>query len=54
MGFAHLLGTEVALATFRARFDIPLDVDIKFCPEGNIENDRRPWHSCQNVNHIVN
>ena len=43
MGFAHLLKTEVALATFRARFDIPLDVDIEFCLEGNIENDGRPW-----------
>ena len=43
MGFAHLLRTDTALATFRARFDIPLAVDIEFCLEGNIENDRRPW-----------
>jgi len=42
MGFAHLLRTEAALATFIARFDIHLDVDIEFYPEGNIENDRRP------------
>ena len=42
MGFAHLFRTDTALATFRATFDIPLDVDTKFCLEGNIENDRRP------------
>ena len=42
MDFAHLLRTEAALATFRARFDILLNVDIEFCLEGNIENDRRP------------
>lgn len=42
MGFAYLLRTEAALATFRARFDVPLDVDIEYCHEGNIKNDRRP------------
>ena len=42
MGFAHLLKIEAALATFRARFNVPLDVDIKYCHEGSIENDRRP------------
>ena len=42
MGFSHLLKTEVALATFRARFNSPLDVDIKYYHEGNIENDRHP------------
>ena len=41
MGFADLLKTDVALATFRARFNIPLDVDVGFYPERNIEND---WH----------
>ena len=40
MGFAHLLRTKATLATFRARFDIPLDVDIEYYHEGNIENDR--------------
>ena len=40
MGFSHLLRTEAALATFMGRFDILLDVDIEFCPEGNIENGR--------------
>ena len=41
MGFSHLR-TEAALATFRTRFNISLDVDIEYYPEGNIENDRCP------------
>ena len=41
MGFARLLRIEAALETFRARFDIPLDVDIEYYHEGSIENDRR-------------
>ena len=42
MGFSQLLRTEAALATFRARFNIPLDVDIAYYHEGSIENDRHP------------
>lgn len=42
MSFAHLLKTETALANFRAKFDIPLDVDVAYCHKGSIENDRRP------------
>lgn len=42
MGFARLLKTEAALATFRTKFNIPLDVDIEYCYESSIENDRRP------------
>ena len=42
MVFARLLRTKAALASFRARFDIPLDVDIEYYHEGNIENDRCP------------
>ena len=42
MGFAHLLKTDAALATSRARFDIPLDVHVGFYLERNIENDRHP------------
>ena len=42
MVFARLLRSKAALASFRARFDIPLDVDIEYCHEGNIENDRCP------------
>jgi len=42
MGFTHLLKTDAALATSRARFDIPLDVHVGFYLERNIENDRHP------------
>lgn len=42
MGFAHLLKTEATLATFRTKFNIPLDVDIEYCHESSIENDRHP------------
>ena len=42
MGFSHLFRTESTLANFRARFDIPLDVDVAYCHEDNIANDRRP------------
>lgn len=44
MGFAHLLKTKATLATFRARFNVPLDVDIEYCPKGSIENDKH--YSC--------
>lgn len=43
MGFSHFLRIEATLATFRARFNIPLDVDIAYYHEGSIENDRRPY-----------
>ena len=42
MGFAHLLRTQVALTTFRARFNIPQDVNVEFCLKGDIENNRLP------------
>ena len=41
MGFA-LLRTQAALTAFKARFNIPQDVIIEFCPEGDIKNDRLP------------
>lgn len=42
MGFSHLLRIKASLDTFRARFDIPLDVDVAYCHEGNIKNNRPP------------
>ena len=42
MGFAHLLGIKAVVAAFKTRFNMPQDIDIEYCPEGNIENDRRP------------
>lgn len=42
MGFSHLLDTEAALASFRARFAIPNDVEVAYCHEDNIAFERRP------------
>ena len=42
MCFAYLFRTKVALVAFRTRFNIPQDVNVKFFPEGNIENDKLP------------
>lgn len=42
MGFSHLVNTQVAVTTFKAWFDIPRKVDIKYCPEENIEDQRLP------------
>ena len=36
MGFAHLLNTEVSLATFRQNYDIPNDVEVAYCHESEI------------------
>lgn len=42
MGFAHLLNSDAVVVAIKTRFNIPQDVDVKYCPEGNIENERRP------------
>ena len=42
MGFAHLLAIKAVVAAFKTRFNMPQDIDIEYCLEGNIENDRRP------------
>ena len=36
MGFSHLLSIEASLANFREVFNIPWDVDVAYCPGGNI------------------
>ena len=36
MGFSHLLSTEASLANFREVFNIPGDVDVAYCHEGDI------------------
>ena len=41
MGYSHLLSTRATLATFRANYDVPEDVDIAYCHEGDIEIQRR-------------
>ena len=36
MGYSYLLSSEASLASFRAAYDIPGDVDIAYCHEGDI------------------
>ena len=36
MGYAFFLNTEVSLATFRQKFDIPGDVEVAYCHESEI------------------
>lgn len=43
MGFSHLLRTEATLANFRARFVIPLDVDVAYCHEDSIAIEWCPY-----------
>ena len=40
MGFVYLLNSDVAVAAFETRFNIPRDIQNEYCPRGNIENDR--------------
>ena len=42
MGFSHLLDTKAALASFRAMFAIPNDVEVVYCHEENIALERCP------------
>ena len=42
MGFVYLLKFDTAVAAFETRFNIPRDIQIEYCPRGNIENDRCP------------
>jgi len=42
MGFSHLLNTKVALANFRAGYDIPSDVELTYCHDGDIVLQRCP------------
>ena len=37
MGFSHLLSSEATLATFKAAYNIPEDVDITYCHEDDID-----------------
>ena len=36
IGYAHLLNTEVSLATFRRTFNIPEDVNVAYCHKSEI------------------
>ena len=41
MGFSYLLSSEASLASFRVAYNVPRDVDIAYCHEGNINLHRR-------------
>ena len=41
MGYSHLLTSEASLASFRAAYGVPGDVDIAYCHEGDIALQRR-------------
>ena len=41
MCYSHLLSSEASLASFRAAYNIPEDVDIAYCHEGDIDIQRR-------------
>ena len=41
MDFSHFLNTEASLANFRVVYDIPGDVEVAYCHEGDIA---LQWH----------
>ena len=41
MGYSHLLTSKASLASFKAAYGIPGDVDIAYCHEGDITLQRR-------------
>ena len=42
MGFSYLLNTNADVESFKTRFNIPRDVNISYCHEGDIEDQRLP------------
>ena len=42
MGYSHLLDTKATLPSFKATYNIPGDVDITYCHEGDIAFQRHP------------
>ena len=42
MDFSYLLKTRANVESFNVRFNIPLDVDISYCQEGDIKDQRLP------------
>ena len=42
MGFSHLLNTETSLTNFRVVYNVPGDVEVAYCHEGDIALQRRP------------
>ena len=42
MGFAHLDNTDAAIEAFKAKYHIPWNVFIEYCPKGNLEDQKVP------------
>lgn len=42
MGFSYLLKTRADVESFKIRYNIPRDVEISYCHEGDIEDQRLP------------
>ena len=40
MGFSYLLSSKAALASFRATYNVPEDIDIAYCRVGDIDIQR--------------
>lgn len=40
MGFSYLLKTRADVESFKIRYNIPRDVEILYCHEGDIEDQR--------------
>ena len=40
MGYSYHFSSEVSLATFKAAYNVPEDVDIAYCHEGDIDIQR--------------
>ena len=41
MGYSHLLSSEASLASFKAAYNVPREVDIAYCHKSNIGLHRR-------------
>ena len=41
MGYSYLLSSEASLASFRVAYNVPGDIDIAYCHEGDIDIHRR-------------
>ena len=37
MGYSHLLNTKAFLVNFKATYNVPKDVEVSYCHEGNID-----------------
>lgn len=42
MGFSHLLRTSTNVESFKTRFNIPRDMNMSYCHESDIEDQRLP------------